>query len=88
MGSESSSVSLIPHSTQLNGKRATRMTLSESSKVKFIVEGRSVVGKPPVIGSTDEYIVSDLLKLMGKSEQESSDIRDACKGKYLTFLMW
>ena len=90
MGSESSSVSLIliSHSTQFNGKRAARMTLSESSKVKFIVEGRSVVGKPPVIGSTDEYIISDLLELMEKSEQQSSDIRDACKGKYLTiFLM-
>ena len=62
------------------------MTLSESSKVKFIVEGRSVVGKPPVIGFTNEYIISDLLELMEKSEKESNDIRNACK-KYLTFYM-
>jgi hypothetical protein len=83
VGSESSSVSLILNVTQLNDKRAARMTLSESSKVKFIVEGRSVVGKPPVIGFTPEYIIGDLLDLMEKSEKESSDIRDACKGKYL-----
>jgi hypothetical protein len=61
------------------------MTLSESSKVKFIVEGRSVVGKAPVIGFTAEYIISDLLELMEKSEKESNDIRNACKSKYLTF---
>jgi hypothetical protein len=54
-----------------------RMTLSESSKVKFIVEGRSVVGKPPVIGFTAEYIISDLLERMEKSEKESNDIRNA-----------
>lgn len=56
------------------------MTLTESSKVKFVVEGRSVVGKRPVIGSTAEYTISNLLELMEKSEQESKDIRDACKG--------
>jgi uncharacterized protein affecting Mg2+/Co2+ transport len=62
-----------------------RMILTESSKVKFVVEGRSVVGKRPVIGSTAEYTIGDLLELMQKSEQESKDIRDACKGKYLHF---
>ena len=62
------------------------MTLSESSKVKFIVEGRSVVGKPPVIGFTAEYIIGDLLELMEKSEKETKDIRNACKIKCLTFL--
>lgn len=67
--------------TKLNDKTAARMTLSESSKVKFIVEGRSVVGKPPVIGFTSEYIISDLLELMEKSEKESSDIRNACKAQ-------
>lgn len=85
MGGESSSVCFIPRSTQLIDKRVARMALSESSKVKFIVEGRSVVGKPPVIGFTAEYIISDLLELMEKSEQKSNDIRNACKAKYLTF---
>ena len=81
-------MSYFPHSTELDDKWAGRMALSQSSKVKFIVEGRSVVGKPPVIGFTDEYILSDLLELMEKSEQESNDIRNACKAKFLTFLMW
>jgi len=54
-----------------------QMTLSESSKVKFIVEGRSVVGKRRVVGFTSEYIISDLLELMEKSEKESNDIRNA-----------
>ena len=53
--------------------------------MKFVVEGRSVVGKRPVIGSTAEYTISNLLELMQKSEQESKDIRDACKAKYLHF---
>lgn len=59
------------------------MTLTESSKVKFVVEGRSVVGKRPLIGSTTEYTISNLLELMEKSEQASTNIRDACKRKYL-----
>jgi hypothetical protein len=63
------------------------MTLTDSSKVKFIVEGRSVLGKAPVIGFTSEYIISDLLDLMEKTEKESNDIRNACKAKYLTFFM-
>jgi len=63
-----------------------QMTLSESSKVKFIVEGRSVVGKPPVVGFTDEYIIRDLLELMERLEKESNDIRNACKGKFFTFV--
>ena len=84
MGSQSFSVSLrsfVPHN--LNHKRGARMTLTGSSKVKFVVEGRSVVGKHPVIGSTAEYSIGNLLELMEKSEQESKDIRDACKRKRL-----
>ena len=67
--------------TEFDDKTDARMTLSESSKVKFIVEGRSVVGKPPVIGFTSEYIISDLLELMEKTEKETNDIRNACKCK-------
>lgn len=54
-----------------------QMTLTESSTVKFVVEGRSVVGKRPAIGSTAEYTISNLLELMEKSEQEAKDIKDA-----------
>ena len=60
------------------------MTLTESSKVRFVVEGRSVVGKRPVIGFTAEYTISNLLELMEKSEQEAKDIRDACKDMYFS----
>ena len=60
------------------------MTLSESSKVKFVVEGRSVLGKAPVVGFTSEYIISDLLELMEKLEKESDDVRNACKDNFLT----
>ena len=62
------------------------MALTESSKVRFVVEGRSVLGKRPVIGSTAEYTISNLRELMEKSEQKSKDVRDACKGKYFHFL--
>jgi hypothetical protein len=54
-----------------------QMTLTESSKVRFVVEGRSVVGKRPVIGFTADYTISNLLELMEKSEKASTDIRDA-----------
>lgn len=39
-----------------------------------------------MVGFTAEYIISDLLERMEKSEKESNDIRNACKSKCLTFV--